>query len=231
MGLAAVVPCLGLPDRVEAVLSALPSSVAAYVVDDGSDPPLAPSRGVLLRHERTLGYGAAQRTGYARALADGADPVVLVHGDAQYEVEDVLALAEALRDADAALGSRFLGEDPPDVPPWRSLGVRALTAAAGLRFGIRASDLHNGARAFRAATLRDLPLDRFPDGYLFDHAVIAALLARGARIVQRPVRMTYGPHVRSIPPLAALRYGLGCLGHLVRPPGGGRRGIVAKTSR
>jgi glycosyltransferase involved in cell wall biosynthesis len=220
MGLAAVVPCLGLPERLEAVLRALPAHVATYVVDDGSDPPLDPSRGVLLRHERTRGYGAAQRTGYARALADGADPVVLVHGDGQYEVEDVLALADALGDADAAFGSRFLGEDPPDVPAWRSAGIRLLTAAADLRFGARLTDLHNGARAFRAATLRSLPLDRFPDGYLFDHAVVAALLARGVRIAQRPVRMTYGPEVRSIAPGAAVRYGLGCLAHLAWPPGG-----------
>jgi hypothetical protein len=98
------------------------------------------------------------------------------------------------------------------------MGIRGLTAAANLRFGRRFSDLHNGARAFRTEVIAALDLARLSDDYRFDHQVLCALIAQGARVVQRPVPMRYGPEVLSISPRRALRYGVGCLLDLAQPP-------------
>jgi len=213
---AVIVPCLGLQPAVDAVLAAIPPDLAVFVVDDGSPAPIAAQRGRLLRHPRNRGYGAAQKTGYAAALAAGAERLVLLHGDAQYDVAATLALAEALDEADAAIGTRFARDQR--VPAWRRWGIRGLTAAANLRFGARFQDLHNGARAYRASALARLDLAALADDYRFDHQVLSALVAGGARLVQRPVPMRYGAGVRSISPPEALRYGLGCLADLARPP-------------
>jgi len=62
-------------------------------------------------HERNRGYGGNQKTCYATALARGADVVVMVHPDHQYDPTVIPHLLQALTsgDYDAAFGSRMLG--------------------------------------------------------------------------------------------------------------------------
>ena len=221
MSLAVVLPCYHYQDSLDRVLGELQAfhensvPIDIYVVDDGSSPPLrlcveAPHIH-LLRHPRNKGYGAAQKTGYALALAKGAERVVMLHGDGQYPTRDTLALAEALDHADAALGSRFLHNHGRSVPWWRRWGNRGLTGAANLRYGQRLSELHTGARAFRADALLELPLESFSDDFVFDQQVLAGLLARGRRIAERPITARYDDTVSSIGLRRSIRYGLGCL--------------------
>lgn len=216
---AVVVPCYGPQAPVDRLLAEIPGSLrpGVIVVDDASPTPIAvPDDICLIRHPTNRGYGGAQKTGYAEALARGAERVILLHGDAQYPTGPTLALAEALDDHDAALGSRFLVGGGRSVPLWRRAGNRLLTRLANLRFGTDMSELHTGARAYRAEVLRALPLHRFSDDYLFDHQVLVALLAAGAAIAERPVTATYDGEVQSISFPRAVRYGLGCLWTIAR---------------
>ncbi len=216
---AVVLPSLNYQDSLDRVLSELPGDrgLRVYVVDDGSAPRLRVPAGVrVLRHARNKGYGAAQKTGYAAALANGADRVVLLHGDGQYPTAATLALADALDEADCALGSRFLEGGGAHVPAWRRWGNRGLTSAANLRFGRRLSELHTGARAFRSAALVTLPLESFSDDYVFDQQVLVGLMARGARIAERPLAARYDETVQSITFRRSVRYGLGCLWTIAR---------------
>jgi glycosyltransferase involved in cell wall biosynthesis len=207
---AIVIPAFNHQEALDAVVERIPDFHQVFVVDDGSRPALRVARGHLLRHDVNRGYGAVQKTGYRAALDAGAERILLLHGDAQYAVADVLALARDLETADAVLGTRFASNPPNRVPPWRALGIRVLAKAANLRFKARFQDLHNGARAFRASVLEGLPFETWSDGFLFDQQMVIALLAAGARVVERPVAMTY-EDVSSISPAEALRYGLGCL--------------------
>jgi glycosyltransferase involved in cell wall biosynthesis len=215
---AVVLPCLGLQPSLDALLAAIPEGLAIFVVDDGSPTPLRCARGTLLRHPHNRGYGGAQKTGYRAALEAGAERVVLLHGDGQYDVADTVALAQGLDRAHAVLGTRFDPAQPQRVPGWRRWGIRGLTAAANLRFDARFEDLHNGARAFRAEALRAVDLEALSDDYRFDHQLLSALILGGAAMVQQPVAMRYDDSVLSISPPRALRYGLGCLVDLVLPP-------------
>lgn len=208
-----VLPTLDTPGPLARVLGELPPALQAVVVDDGSRPPLPPTdrpRTQWLRHPKNRGYGAAQKAGYAAALALGATRVVLLHGDGQYGTPATLALADALDEGDAALGSRFL-VDPGVIPSWRRWGNRALTAAANLRFQSTFSELHTGARAFRAEALRALPLQDYSDDFVFDQQVLVGLLRQGRRIVERPVDTRYDDSTRSISFGRSLRYAAGCL--------------------
>lgn len=219
-----VVPALNSQASLDAVLGKLPPTVQVIVVDDGSSPPLsaAPPRtstGVthvtLIRHATNRGYGAAQKTGYAAALEGGAERVVLLHGDDQYDAADTLALADALADTPAALGSRFL-MDPGVIPGWRRVGNRALTGLANLRFGTQHTELHSGARAFTTALLRSLPLSSYSDDYLFDQQVLCAILRAGHTIAERPVRVRYDDTVQSISLRRSITYGVGCVREILR---------------
>ena len=170
-----VIPALNCQSTVDAVLAALPEGLLAVVVDDGSDTPLhAPN---VYRHATNRGYGAAQKSGYTYAIAQGAEHIVLLHGDDQYNTSDTLLLAEALSEAPAVIGSRFLA-NADVIPGWRRLGNRGLTGLANLRFGTRHTELHTGARAFRADLLRSTPFHTFSDDYLFDQQLLVTSCAQ-----------------------------------------------------
>ena len=219
--IAVVIPCRNTHSTLPRVLAEIPEALrpGVIVVDDGSDPPLQAPGVRVVRHEKNRGYGGAQKSGYAAALEMGADRVVMLHGDGQYETASTLALAGLLDDAAAALGSRFLVDGGRAIPAWRRWGNRGLTTVANARFGAHLSELHTGARAFRADALRILPLERFSDNYLFDQQMLAGLLARGLRIAEAPVQVSYDDTVQSISFRKSVQYGLGCLKTIAWPPG------------
>jgi glycosyltransferase involved in cell wall biosynthesis len=227
--LAIVIPARDVAGTIERVIDEIPPELhgVTLVVDDGSTDDTgqrAAARGVaVLRHDRSRGYGAAQKTGYAWAQQLGAQRVVLLHGDGQYPTADVLGLASALDDADCALGSRFLGAaSQAAVPPWRRWGNRALTGFANWRWGEAFSELHTGARAFRVALFTRVELVSLSDNYLFDQQLLVALIRADARFVERPIAARYDDSVQSISFPDALRYGIGCLWTLSFPGDLGR---------
>lgn len=210
--IAVVIPTLDTPEALQRVLRELPAGLLAIVVDDGSRTPITADRPdtVVLRHPENRGYGAAQKSGYAEALARGAERVVLLHGDGQYDTAATLALANELYHAEAAIGSRFLA-NPAVIPAWRRHGNRLLTSLANWRFGTAYTELHSGARAFRSATLRRLPLDSFSNDFLFDQELLVALMSVGTPIAERGVTTRYDDTTRSISFRRSVRYGVGCL--------------------
>ena len=221
--IAVVLPTLDTPGALARVLAELPAGVVAFVVDDGSQEPCVATASAaevrILRHDANRGYGAAQKTGYAAALSAGAEYVVLLHGDGQYDTGDTLALVSALNEAPAALGSRFLA-DPSVIPLWRRWGNAFLTGTANLRFGTKHTELHSGARAFRASTLAELPFATFSDDFLFDQQLLCALFRRKITVAERPVRAHYDATTRSISPWRSLVYAVGCLGEILGSPTG-----------
>ncbi len=214
--IAVVVPCFGHQaslDRVLLELSRIELALMIVVVDDGSPVPLQASgpRIQFVRHPRNLGYGAAQKTGYALALAKGAERVVLLHGDGQYPTDQSVNLATQLDHADAVIGSRFSEDRGARVPPWRRWGNRLLTTTANLRMGTHYSELHSGARAFRAEALLRLPLESFSDDFVFDQQVLIHLVAEGMTLTEYPIDVRYDDTVSSISFRRSVTYGLGCL--------------------
>lgn len=224
-----VVPCFNFRAGAERVAASLPDAVreTALFVDDGSEPPLHVPGVRWLRHDRNRGYGGAQKTGYRAALAEGAERVVLLHGDAQYPTGPTLQLGQALVETGAhvALGSRFLTDGAERIPSWRREGNRLLTHLANLRFGTGQTELHSGARAFSAAFLRALPLDEMSDDYVFDQEALGAALAAGLPVIERPVVARYDNDVQSISFRRSVTYGLGCLRVFANPPRIDRRAL------
>src|SRR4030043_31332 len=88
------------------------------LVDDASSDQtakIAQELGIkTIVHRKNLGYGANQKTCYREALRFGADIVIMLHPDYQYEPRLVTAMAAMLSSGiyDVALGSRILGNWP-----------------------------------------------------------------------------------------------------------------------
>ena len=169
------------------------------VVDDGSSDEtaqIAREMGLeLFVHNRNYGYGANQKTCYREALKAGADIVVMVHPDYQY---DPTLLPEIIRPiqedrADAVLGSRLMGTNPmkQGMPWWKYISNRFLTWVENVTFGLHLSEYHTGYRAFRREVLEAVNLETNSDAFIFDQEIMAQMVALGTRITEVPVPTRY----------------------------------------
>lgn len=180
------------------------------VVDDGSNDGtaavlerLAPEfpRLRLVRHAVNQGYGAALKTGFARARTD---IVVITDADGTYPEDRIAELVARIDDgAEMAVGARTGAE--VHIPLLRRPAKAFLTRLAAFLAGTAIPDLNSGLRAFR----RDFVLlyrPILPQGFSFTTTITLAALtnhhrvdyvsidyaARAGRSKIRPVRDTLG---------------------------------------
>jgi glycosyltransferase involved in cell wall biosynthesis len=191
------------------------------VVDDASrDATLAVARGldrvVAYAHPSNRGYGANQKTCYARALENGADIVVMIHPDYQYTPKLIPAMAGLVASGlyPCVLGSRILGGQAlaGGMPWWRYVSNRVLTLVGNILLGSKVSEFHTGYRAYSRELLERLPLDVNSDDFVFDNEVLAETVWLGYQIGEVSCPTRYGPDASSINFWRSVRYGLGCVG-------------------
>jgi SAM-dependent methyltransferase len=223
---ALVLPAYDATRTIPAVAEEIPVEAAdrALLVDDASTD--ATSRVALehgldvVRHPRNRGYGGSQKTGYARALLDGADVIVMVHADDQYDPRLVPEMVQPILNgqADMVIGSRLLRDKAiaGGMPRWKWVGNRLLTGIENRVFRVQLSEYHTGYRAFSADLLRSIPFLRNSDDFVFDQQIFAQVLARGARIVEVPIPTRYFGAASSVDFLTSVRYGVLTLGVLAR---------------
>jgi glycosyltransferase involved in cell wall biosynthesis len=194
------------------------------VVDDASRDrtvEVARSLGLhVLVHPRNRGYGGNQKTCYREALARGAEIVVMVHPDHQYDPKAIPALAGPLLrgECDAVFGSRMLGGRPLEggMPPWKYLANIWLTAIANVTFYVFLSEYHSGLRAYTRRFLETVDVERNSDDFVFDTQIIAQGVWKGMRIQEIPINTRYFPEASQIGFWRSVRYGFGVLGVLAR---------------
>jgi len=194
------------------------------LVDDGStDETLEVARGLNLEifvHDRNYGYGANQKTCYTEALKAGADIVVMVHPDYQYDPTLLPQIIEPIvkGEADLVLGSRLMGGSAirQGMPWWKYLGNRFLTRLENLVFGLSLSEFHTGYRAFRREVLETVNYAMNSDGFVFDQQIIAQMVAARFRIAEIAVPVRYFPEASSASFVDSVGYGLRILLLLAR---------------
>src|SRR5207244_3702771 len=186
------------------------------LVDDGStDETLEVARQLGLEifvHNRNYGYGANQKTCYAEALRAGADIVVMVHPDYQYDPRLVPQIIEPLvrGEADVVLGSRLKSGSAlaHGMPWWKYIANRFLTGAENRVFRLSLSEYHTGYRAFRREVLETVNFVANSDGFVFDQEIIAQVVAARFKIAEIAVPTRYFPEASSAGFLASVVYGL-----------------------
>ena len=202
----------------------LPKDTVSLVilVDDGStDATLDVARQLGLEifvHNRNYGYGANQKTCYAEALRAGAEIVVMVHPDYQYDPRLVQQLVEPILrgEADVVLGSRLKtgSARAQGMPWWKYLANRFLTGLENRVFGLKLSEYHTGYRAFRREVLETVNYLLDNDGFIFDQEIIAQVVAAKFRIAEISVPTRYFAAASSASFVASSVYGLKILGVL-----------------
>jgi glycosyltransferase involved in cell wall biosynthesis len=216
-----VMPAYNAAKTLRMTYADLPRDVVDLVilVDDGSsDETLKIARELgleLFVHNRNYGYGANQKTCYREALKAGADIIVMVHPDYQY---DPTLLPEIIRpiqedSADVVLGSRLLGQSAlrQGMPWWKYISNRFLTWCENVVFGLKLSEYHTGYRAYRREVLEAVNLETNSDSFIFDQEIIAQFVALRMRITEIPVPTRYFPQASSASFGQSVIYGLSIL--------------------
>ena len=175
----------------------------------------------VMVHRQNLGYGGNQKTCYDAALAGGADVVVMLHPDYQYDATRIPALVAPILDgtADLVLGSRFLG-DPlaGGMPKWKWVSNRFLTGLENVAFGLHLSEYHTGLRAYSRHLLETVPYRLNSNDFVFDQELIAQVVAAGSgdRIAEIAVPTRYFAEASSVGFRRSVVYGLSTLRVVLR---------------
>ncbi len=213
----------------------IPAAVVDHVilVDDLSrDDTVAVAELLDLQvvvHRQNLGYGGNQKTCYDTALAEGAEVVVMLHPDYQYDatrIPDLIAPILA-GEADMMLGSRFLG-DPlaGGMPRWKFTANRFLTTLENRVFRMDLSEYHSGYRAYSRKLLEAIDYHANSNDFVFDQELVSQVVLAGLRIGEIPVPTRYFTEASSVNFRRSVVYGLSTLRTLQRHRrrcGGGQR--------
>jgi len=174
----------------------------------------------VIRHQRNLGYGGNQKTCYRQALAMGADVVVMLHPDGQYDPAIIPNLCRVIEsgEADIVLGSRWLGLDPAKagMPWWKRIGNRFLTGAENRVLGLHLSEYHTGYRAYSRRFLEAIPFLENSNDFVFDTQVLVQAATFGFKIGEVPAIGRYHADASSTSFRTSTIYGLKTLAALLR---------------
>ncbi len=222
-----VMPARNAARTLEQTYAAIPSEWVDEIVlvdDKSTDDTLDVARRLPLQtiwHPHNVGYGGNQKTCYLEALQRGADAVVMLHPDGQYEPTLIPKLVTPiLRDeADLVLGSRLAEPGAwrrAGMPAYKYVANRALTAVENRVMGTQLSELHTGYRAYSRHLLLTIPFLRNALDFSFDTEVLMQASHFGLRIAEVPARTRYFEDASSIGPGAATVYGIKTLGAAAR---------------
>lgn len=196
MKIVCVIPAYNETEKITKVITDLRSLVdEIIVVDDASTDNtslLAGQAGAyVVRHIINRGQGAALRTGTALALDRGADIIIHFDADDQFQASDIPAMIKPILDgqADAVLGSRFLGVESNLPTIKKNLIMPVARLINRLFFGIRLSDPQSGFRALSRKSASSLHIEN--DGMAHCTEIIYKLFKNKNRVIEVPIKVTY----------------------------------------
>jgi glycosyltransferase involved in cell wall biosynthesis len=221
-----VLPAYNAAKTLEKTYADLPKDSVSKIilVDDVSQDQtveIAQALGLsVVIHIQNRGYGGNQKTCYIEALKEGADVVVMLHPDHQYDsklVPEMVApiLAEKV---DMVMGSRIMNGKALQggMPIWKYIANRALTVIENAVFGTNLTDCHSGFRAYSRKLLTTVPFLLNSDDFVFDSQMIAQAAYFGFKIGEIPVPARYFPEASSVNFRVSTIYGLKTVGVMLR---------------
>ena len=179
----------GIPRKIPGI-----EEIEVVVVNDGSTDRTAEvaerSGAIVINVTGRPGLGYIFRTGLERAMRRGADIIVNIDGDGQFNSGDISKLIEPLLmdEADFVTCSRFANPEfrpvMPSVKYWGNKGVtRIINWVCG---GTSFTDVSCGFRAFnREAAYRLTLFGR----YTYTQETFIDLFSKGLRIAEVPLRV------------------------------------------
>ena len=216
-----VMPAYNAGKTLERTYKDIPPEIVDCVLlvdDDSNDETVVTANRLgiqTLIHNQNLGYGANQKTCYREALKLGADIIVMLHPDYQYNPRLVPAMISMLSSGvyDVCLGSRIIGNTAirGGMPIYKYIANRFLTFIQNLLLGQKLSEYHTGYRAFTKDVFKKIPLLANSDDFVFDNQMLTQIIAFGFRVGEISCPAKYFPEASSINFKRSVSYGLGVL--------------------
>lgn len=215
----AVLPAYNAERTLAATIADFPpgSVDEILLVDDGSKDrtvEIARQMGLtVIVHETNAGYGGNQKTCYRYALDRGADVVVMIHPDYQYDarvIPHAVGMVE-LGICDVVLGNRVRSRAEAlacGMPWWKYVANRGLTAFENMALGQNLGEFHSGFRVYRRQVLETIPFERNSNDFVFDSQFLAQAVHFGFRLGDVPVPVRYFREASSINFRRSTKYGL-----------------------
>lgn len=214
-----VLPAFNSEKTLEKTVAEIPKDIVSEVilVDDGShDQTVALARKLGLTvyiHDKNKGYGANQKTCYRLALQKGADIIVMIHPDYQYDPKVIKYLVGFISEGycDVMLGSRIRSRKEAlegGMPIYKYFSNRFLSFCENLLSGQNLSEWHTGLRAYKREVLEKIDFVNNSDDFIFDTQVLFQIIEKRYRIGDIPVPVRYFGEASSINFIRSLKYGL-----------------------
>ncbi len=223
----AVMPAYNAASTLQKTVQDIPEGAVDEIIlvdDHSSDNTVEIARQLGLTvvvHDRNLGYGGNQKTCYRYALENGADYVVMIHPDYQYDSRMIPVAVEILRlgICDVVLGSRIRTRREAlsgGMPRYKYFANRLLTIIENIVLGQNLGDFHSGFRAYRRDVLETILFEHNSDDFVFDSQFLAQAVHFGFKLGDIPVPVRYFDEASSISFRRSLKYGISTLGVLLR---------------
>ena len=214
-----VIPALNESEKIFQVVSSISKEILGYslrtlVVDDGSTDDtaqLARNAGAeVISHGENLGLGSAFQTGLTYALESGADIMVNIDADGQFDPKEIELIVAPCIDASAdfVAADRFHQNQtrPTNMPSVKYWGNKAMTALVSRIIGRQFADVSSGFRAYSKVAMLWLNLH---GGFTYTQESFLDLASKGIRIKQVPVNVLYFPERKSRIASSIVRYAFG----------------------
>jgi glycosyltransferase involved in cell wall biosynthesis len=187
------------------------------LVDDGSQDntvQLAREMGLtVIVHPVNRGYGGNQKTCYKYCLEHGADVVVMIHPDYQYDARVIPHAVGIIQlgICDVVLGNRIRSRSEAlhcGMPWWKYISNRGLTAFENFFLGQNLGEFHSGFRVYRRSVLETIPFERNSDDFVFDTQFLVQAVHFGFRLGDVPVPVRYFDEASQINFRRSTKYGI-----------------------
>jgi glycosyltransferase involved in cell wall biosynthesis len=214
-----VMPALNAAKTLQTTVAAIPRDWVDEIIlvdDRSTDETLTIARDLgvhVVWHPHNVGYGGNQKTCYLEALQRGAEIVVMLHPDGQYEPVLIPKLIAPIAEgrADLVLGTRMAERGAAraaGMPLYKRVANRTLTTIENGILGTRLTDLHTGYRAYGRDLLLTVPFLRNSIDFAFDSELLMQASYFGFRIAEVPARTRYFAEASSVGPWVSTVYGV-----------------------
>jgi len=221
-----VLPAYNAFQTLRATFDDIPKDIVddVILVDDASKDntvEIARELGIkVYTHKKNKGYGGNQKTCYTKALEMGADIVVMLHPDYQYDPKVISDLIEPIKkgEANAVFGSRIMkgGALEGHMPRWKYNSNILLTALANVILNTYLTEYHSGFRAYSAKYLKSVNFMRNSNNFVFDTEIIVQGVIKHMIFEEVPVRTRYFDEASTIKFWPCIIYGLEILKTLLK---------------
>jgi glycosyltransferase involved in cell wall biosynthesis len=214
-----VMPAYNAEKTLRKTFEDIPRNLVDEVIltDDGSRDNTAlisQSLGIkTIAHGENKGYGANQKTCYGEALKDGADIIVMLHPDCQYDPRVIPFAVGFITTGicDIIIGSRIRTRRETlqgGMPLYKYISNRILTALENFILGQNLGDFHSGFRVYKREVLEKIDFWRNSNDFIFDTEFLAQAIFFGFKVGDIPIPTRYPEEASSINFQKSLKYGV-----------------------